>query len=182
MVAYVIVPGLGGSGEQHWQTLWEKRWGAVAERVVPRSWDEPDLDDWVEAVDRVVTDLSGSDDDLVVIAHSLGCWSATEWAGRVGHPAVAGMLLVAPPDPRGAGFPRAVASTFVGLEARPFARRSLVIASSDDPYCPIEVAERFASGWGSGFRNAGARGHLNAASGLGEWEWGKAVLDELVRG
>jgi predicted alpha/beta hydrolase family esterase len=57
-----------------------------------------------------------------------------------------------------------------------------LVASSDDPYCPIEVAERLASRWGSGFRNAGQFGHLNAASGLGEWERGTAVLAEVVRG
>lgn len=182
MVAYVIVPGIGGSSDQHWQTLWERHAEATVERMAPRSWDEPDLDDWVGAVDRAVAEVARSGDEIVVIAHSLGCWAATEWAGRAERPAVAGLLLVAPPDPAGAAFPRAAASTFVGVEARPLACRSIVVASSDDPYCPIEVAQRLAAQWGSGFRNAGGFGHLNAASGLGEWEWGKAVLAEVVRG
>ncbi|KTS60374.1 alpha/beta hydrolase [Microbacterium testaceum] len=193
MVAYVIVPGIGGSGEEHWQTLWERRWGHDAARVVPRSWDEPDLDDWVDAVDRCVTDLARQSDEVVVVAHSLGCWAAVEWDARVDREGwlarderarrapVAGMLLVAPPDPAGDAFPRAAAPSFSGLAVRPLTCRSTVVASSDDPYCAVEVARGFASGWGSAFRNAGHLGHLNAASGLGEWDWGRVVLDDLVR-
>lgn len=182
MVAYVIVPGIGGSGEQHWQSLWEGRWGGAAVRMAPRSWEEPELDDWVDAVDRAVTDLAGSADEVIVVAHSLGCWAASEWQARAARPTVAGMLLVAPPDPSGDAFPRAAAPSFVGVEPRPLECRSIVVASSDDPYCPIERAERFASGWGSDFRDAGTFGHLNAASGLGAWQWGKAVLTDLARG
>lgn len=193
MVAYVIVPGIGGSGEQHWQTHWERRWGRDARRVEPRSWDEPDLDDWVDAVDRCVTDLARQTDQVIVVAHSLGCWAAVEWdaradrEGRLTRDArarrapVAAMLLVAPPDPAGDAFPRAAAASFSGLAVRPLTCRSTVVASSDDPYCAVEVARGFASGWGSTFRNAGYLGHLNAASGLGEWDGGKAVLNELVR-
>ncbi|WP_136585770.1 RBBP9/YdeN family alpha/beta hydrolase [Microbacterium hydrothermale] len=181
MVALVIVPGIGGSGEQHWQTWWERRGDAEAVRMAPRSWDEPELEDWVDAVDRAVTRLAASDDEVILVAHSLGCWAAAEWEARPARAAVAGMLLVAPPDPAGEAFPRAAASSFVGVEVRPLSCRSVVVASSDDPYCPIEVAERFASGWGSAFRDAGGFGHLNTASGLGEWEWGKAVLADLVR-
>jgi len=181
MVAYVVVPGIGGSGAQHWQTLWEERWGEAAVRVSPRSWDEPDLDDWVEAIDRAVIERAASSEGVVVVAHSLGCWAAAEWDARVERTTVAGMLLVAPPDPAGERFPRAAAPSFVGVEARPLRCPSTVIAGSDDPYCSIEVAERFASEWGSIFRTAGEFGHLNAASGLGEWEWGRAVLADLVR-
>ncbi|BAJ76586.1 predicted esterase of the alpha/beta hydrolase fold [Microbacterium testaceum StLB037] len=181
MVAYVIVPGIGGSGEQHWQTRWERRWRDAAVRVAPRSWDEPELEDWVDAVDRAVTDRAGSGDEVILVAHSLGCWAAAGWEARPAHAEVAGMLLVAPPDPDGDVFPRAAASSFVGVEVRPLSCRSVVVASSDDPYCPIEVAERFASGWGSAFRDAGGLGHLNTASGLDEWEWGRTVLAELVR-
>ncbi|MDQ1077102.1 putative alpha/beta hydrolase family esterase [Microbacterium testaceum] len=193
MVAYVIVPGIGGSGEQHWQTHWERRWGRDARRVEPRSWDEPDLDDWVDAVDRCVTDLARQTDRVIVVAHSLGCWAATEWDARTGdqrqperveqveRAPVTGMLLVAPPDPTGDAFPRAAAPSFVGLAVRPLACPTTVVASSDDPYCSVEVAQGLASGWGSTLRNAGALGHLNAASGLGEWAWGRAVLGDLVR-
>ncbi|MET7666231.1 alpha/beta hydrolase [Streptomyces sp. NPDC005356] len=42
MVAYVLIPGIDGSDEQHWQSLWEKRWGASAVRIAPTSWRQPE--------------------------------------------------------------------------------------------------------------------------------------------
>ena len=42
----VIIPGIGGSGPTHWQTLWESD-GST--RIAPSSWDEPDLADWLAA-------------------------------------------------------------------------------------------------------------------------------------
>ena len=43
-MAFVIVPGIGGSGEAHWQSLWEQSWGDEAIRIEPPSWNEPVLD------------------------------------------------------------------------------------------------------------------------------------------
>jgi predicted alpha/beta hydrolase family esterase len=36
-----------------------------------------------------------------------------------------------------------------------------------------------AQAWGSGFVDAGARGHLNGDSGLADWPEGRALLDAL---
>ena len=41
----ITLPGLGGSGDTHWQTLWE-RTDARFTRFQPASWDQPDLHDW----------------------------------------------------------------------------------------------------------------------------------------
>ncbi len=57
VLAYVIIPGIGGSGGAHWQTLWEDEWGSDAVRIAPASWSEPDLADWVQAIERA----AGSD-------------------------------------------------------------------------------------------------------------------------
>jgi hypothetical protein len=37
-----------------------------------------------------------------------------------------------------------------------------------------------ASFWGSHFVDAGAQGHLNAASGIGWWEEGRQLLDRVI--
>jgi uncharacterized protein len=63
-------------------------------------------------------------------------------------------------------------------ERLPFA--STVVASSDDPMCRPERARDLAQAWGSRFIDAGARGHLNADAGLGEWPEGRALLDALA--
>lgn len=56
---------------------------------------------------------------------------------------------------------------------------SIVVASSDDPYVTLERAEEFARAWGSEFVNIGPGGHLNSASGLGDWPVGFALLERL---
>jgi predicted alpha/beta hydrolase family esterase len=55
-----------------------------------------------------------------------------------------------------------------------------VIASDDDPYVSIDRARGFAAAWGATFVAAGAVGHINAASGLGDWPAGRRALDALV--
>ncbi len=45
VIGYVMVPGIGGSDDAHWQTLWERRWGdEIAVRIEPSSWSQPDLE------------------------------------------------------------------------------------------------------------------------------------------
>jgi uncharacterized protein len=57
---------------------------------------------------------------------------------------------------------------------------TIVVASSDDPYSPIERQYDMAKDWGAQFVDAGAAGHLNAASGIGEWHEGQSLLDRLI--
>ena len=45
-LSIVIIPGLGGSGPQHWQTLWCGRLAGCV-RVVQRDWDRPDRELWL---------------------------------------------------------------------------------------------------------------------------------------
>lgn len=59
-------------------------------------------------------------------------------------------------------------------ERLPFA--SLLIASSNDPYCSLARAKSLATLWGSAFRNLGDAGHINAATGFGEWPEGETLL------
>ena len=57
---------------------------------------------------------------------------------------------------------------------------SIVIASRDDPYVDFRRARALANSWGSRFADAGAVGHINTASNLGDWPFGKALLDGLA--
>jgi len=59
---------------------------------------------------------------------------------------------------------------------------SLIIASTNDPYGTLEVTQRQARDWRSGLIVAGAFGHINAASGLGDWPQGRALLDAFRAG
>lgn len=169
----ITVPGIGGSGETHWQSRWETADRRIR-RFSPSSWDQPDLEDWIEALDRAVGQAEA---EPLLVAHSLSCLLVAHWARRARHRA-SGALLVAPPDPRAAAYPpEAAGFAETPLGALPFP--SLVVASSDDPYGSLDYARARADEWGSQFTNIGARGHINGASGLGDWPEGRAALVAL---
>ena len=96
VTAYVIIPGIDGSDDKHWQTLWEREWGASAVRISPASWSAPDLDDWVGAVQDAYDAASRQDGRVVLVAHSLGCWAASTWLISDPSRQVGGAFLVAP--------------------------------------------------------------------------------------
>lgn len=175
---FVIVPGINGSGEDHWQSIWQGEWGPAASRIAPSSWDEPDVDDWCEALDRAVAGAGSA--DVVLVAHSLGCITATEWAART-RPAVRGVFLVAPPDTAEPGFP-AEASTFTTLTPVPLEVPGLLVTSENDPYCTTDAADRLAKAWRVDHVSAGSAGHINSAGGLGRWEFGRALFTAFAAG
>ena len=64
----LILPGIGNSGPQHWQTRWVLRhpdW----QRVNLGNWDSPVCDDWVRALDEAV---QACPSPPVLVAHNLG--------------------------------------------------------------------------------------------------------------
>jgi predicted alpha/beta hydrolase family esterase len=175
---YLMVPGIDGSDSQHWQSIWEADWRGYATRIAPTSWREPELVDWVDAIDAAMPPADTG--DVIIVAHSLGCVAATQWAIRGRH-AARGLFLAAPPDTTGLAFPAAAAS-FTGLEYAPLHMPALVVCSEDDPYCSTQAAHRLAQSWHAGLVSAGHGGHLNSASGLSSWPFGRALLDAFEAG
>ncbi|QIO36376.1 RBBP9/YdeN family alpha/beta hydrolase [Bradyrhizobium sp. 1(2017)] len=172
----ITLPGLGGSGDTHWQTIWERD-DARFVRFQPASWDQPDLDDWEQSLERAVRSCATPP---VLVAHSLACLLVAHWAARFPS-SIAGAFLVAVPDPDGANFPmEAAAFKTVPDRALPFP--SLVIASTDDPYGDIRATRQRASAWRSGLIVLGALGHINASSRLGDWPQGRALLQAFGAG
>ncbi|GIZ54089.1 RBBP9/YdeN family alpha/beta hydrolase [Noviherbaspirillum aridicola] len=171
----LILPGLYNSGEGHWQTLWE-RMLPNAKRVQQKSWDTPDRRDWVETLDAVLDDAT---EPVVIAAHSLGCaltawWSATGNVAKNGHK-IRGALLVAPPDVEREDFP-AFVTGFSPMPRSPLPFPAFVAASSNDPWCAVDKARGWARDWGAQWHDVGARGHINAESGLGDWEQARGWL------
>ncbi|MCC2640382.1 MAG: uncharacterized protein K0S45_795 [Nitrospira sp.] len=171
----LIVPGIGNSGPQHWQTLWEQRhpdW----RRVPQRDWDRPICQEWLGALQAEVTEVPAP---VVLVAHSIGCLLVAHWAHRSSVP-VRAAFLVAIPDPDGPLFP-AAAQGFQPVPLGKFGFPSLVVASSDDPFGSVTYARRCARGWGSGFVEIPSAGHINADSGLGDWPAGLALFEGLLK-
>jgi uncharacterized protein len=178
-VQYVIVPGINGSGQEHWQTLWQDAWGPSATRISPSSWDKPDLDDWCLALDQATHGCRTS--QVVLVAHSLGCLAVASWLGRR-RPGVRGAFLVAPPDAGGPDFPVDAAASFTTPVTTPVQVPGLVVSSDDDPYCTPQAASRLAAGWAVGHVSIGQAGHINGGSGLGAWGSGQALLSAFTAG
>ncbi|WP_431677026.1 RBBP9/YdeN family alpha/beta hydrolase [Kitasatospora sp. KL5] len=173
--AHLVLPGYQNSGPEHWQSRWEAADPGFV-RVQQADWDKPQLADWVAELDRAVV---AAGRPVVLVAHSLGCITVAHWAaGRTDTAGVLGALLVAPADVDTAEVPELYGFRPVPLQPLPFA--STVVASSDDPWCTIERAAAFAAAWGSQFVGAGALGHINSDSGLGDWPEGRTLLTDLV--
>lgn len=174
----LTVPGLNGSGPSHWQTLWEQSRPDTA-RVELGLWSRPLRNAWVTKLDQAIRQAQAP---VVLAAHSLGCLAVAWWAQLSGQPygwPVAGALLVAPADVDRPGAPPELQG-FAPTPRFSLPFPSLVVASTDDPWVSIERAHSMAVDWGSHFVDAGAQGHLNAASGIGWWEEGQELLDRVI--
>ncbi len=174
MTNYFIVPGLGNSGEQHWQSFFEST-GDNFKRIQQQEWDAPDRADWVATVDKAI---SGYDPATVVlVGHSLGCLTIAHWAVQYGKK-IKGALLVAPSDFEAPQytFP---ATGFAPVPKEKINFPTIIVASTNDQWISLGRAQFFADNWGSEFINVGEAGHINTASGHYQWHEGLAILKTL---
>ncbi|KAF0811798.1 hypothetical protein IGB42_03608 [Andreprevotia sp. IGB-42] len=169
----LIIPGIGGSGAGHWQSRWQA-FHPSCSRVEQADWDHPLLAAWLARLDAAIV---ASGPDTLLAAHSLGCLLVAHWAASTPRP-IRGALLVAVPDPAGPAFP-AEAASFGPTPANRLPFPATLVASTDDPYGSLDHASATATNWGANFVNAGAHGHLNAASGLGDWPAGWQLLQQF---
>ena len=174
MTTVLLVPGLGNSGPQHWQSFWERAYHYP--RVQQADWEQPTGPEWVQTLADTIAQAQGQ---VVLVAHSLGCSTVARWARQFPAGAVAGALLVAPADVDRPDFPPAVTGFApMPLQRLPFP--SIVVASSNDQYVTLPRATAFAAAWGSRLVNVGAQGHLNADADLGAWAAGHELLAQLL--
>lgn len=181
----VLVPGLRGSVEDHWQT----RLAATlpqARMVPPLGRDEPSLVARTALLDRIVHDVDGP---VVLVAHSAGVLATVHWAATYpGTAAVVGALLATPPalaaelPPEYPSIDRLRAHGWLPIPRSPLPFPSIVAASADDALGnPVRVRSLAAS-WGSRWHDLGAVGHLNPASGFGEWPEAVELIGHLQTG
>jgi predicted alpha/beta hydrolase family esterase len=174
--ALVLVPGLGNSGHDHWQSHWQRAY-PQASRVEQSDWNHPRLREWMENLDATVR---AAEEPVVIAAHSLGCALLAHWAETHDTSRVAGALLVAPADVDSPRHTPPETRAFAPMPTRKLPFPARVVASENDPFVDFEHARALAEAWGADFVNAGKEGHLNAASGLGAWPKGQAELCALL--
>lgn len=165
----VIVPGLGGSDYDHWQS-WLQRQLMCCSRVQQRDWDHPLLSEWVK---NFVATLSALDTPVQVVAHSFGC--LTTVAAIDQHPELSKkikkIILVAPANPErfgDQGFARNSTNDYSAyFHQIKLKIPTVVMISENDPWLNFEDAKRLAKSWNIRPTNLGKVGHINVASGFG---------------
>jgi len=168
----LIIPGLGGSGPDHWQSRWEAKL-STARRVVQADWDRPELTAWRG---RIVEEVERAERPVIIVAHSLGVLAAAHAApffgAGVNGGKVTGGFLVAPPSAAGLSEIDALDPAFFALGEDPLPFPAVLIASRDDPYAPFSGSEALAKVLGAELADAGFSGHINSESGHGPWPEG----------
>ena len=173
----IMLPGIYDSGPNHWQTRWQQVDPQIT-RFEPGDWDQPRLDDWLPALSRAVS--ATAPDSPVLIAHSLACLLVPIWAATAALP-VAGAVLVAPIDPDQPAYPDEAAE-FRDFPRRPLPFPTLVVSSLDDHYATTDWSSHFAQDLGARVVVAGALGHINADSGLADWQQGRDLVTAFCAG
>ncbi|MES2955678.1 MAG: alpha/beta hydrolase, partial [Pseudomonadota bacterium] len=158
-------------GPGHWQSLWAGRLDNAV-RVKQDDWITPSRKAWVATLAQTILLQR---EPVVIVAHSLGC-IATAHLPAEASAAIHGALLVAPADPER----RSILCDFAPVPYQKLPYRSVLVASSNDPYCPVRLAGAYARAWGSEFVRIQDGGHINIESGHGEWPLGVALLQSLA--
>jgi uncharacterized protein len=169
MTTALVVPGLNGSGPDHWQT-WFERQIPDCVRVLQDDWGAPDLPRWSARLRRALSRVPGR---AFIVAHSFGCLAAVQTAFDYDE-RVAGLMLVAPADPDRFGVARVV-------PARPLGVPVVVVASTNDPWMAFRRAAEWAEDWNAEIINLGAAGHINVEAGFGPWPNGLRIYRQLYR-
>lgn len=179
MIHTVIVPGVGGSDSNHWQS-WLQRELMSCSRVQQHDWNHPVLQEWIE---NFVHHVKKIDAPIQIVAHSFGC--LTSIAALAQHPEfttkIKKLILVAPANPARFGVhgfarnsPNDYATYFHQLK---IAVPTEMIISENDPWLNFDDALTLAQAWRIKPRNLGQVGHINVASGFGPFP---EIYDHLI--
>ena len=180
-VTVLIVPGLRDHMAEHWQTLLAAALPRVR-TVKPMGREDLDCARKVAAIEREANAIKGP---LLLVAHSGGVIMVAHWAKQTQRP-VHGALLATPPDferAMPAGYPtidKLQAGGWMPVPRNRLPFRSIVAASRNDPLGQFDRVAELAKDWGSKLIDLGEVGHLNPASGYGEWPSADPLIAELT--
>lgn len=171
----LIIPGLAGSPEGHWQAIWAQD-RPESRFVEQKNFDRPDHALWKAELERALIDSEGA----YLVAHSLGCILVASMADSPLRDRIRGALLVAPCDLDQTENLHPGLIRFGGMPEGALPFPTVMIGSRNDPYMSEDRARIFAGRWGSRFVDMGNVGHINRASGFGRFARGYQIFDDLV--
>ena len=169
MIHTVIVPGVGGSEHDHWQS-WLQRQLKSCSRVQQQDWNKPVLHEWIE---QFVKTVQAIQEPIQIVAHSFGC--LTTVAALAQHPElnqkIKNLVLVAPANPArfgDAGFARDSQNNYQQyFHQLKLQVPTQMIISENDPWLNFQDALQLAKAWKIRPKNLGQVEHINVASGFG---------------
>ncbi len=171
MTKTLIIPGLDGSPEPHWQHWWcaTDPKALMVElsnpaRPLPALWE-------TELASMIL-----HHPDCILVGHSLGAVLFARLLATWPHLRVRGALLVAPAETRG----QDRIGHFGAIPEQRMDIPTTVVASRNDPWMHFDRATQLARAWGSSLVDLGDAGHINVASGFGPWPRGKSLRDGLL--
>jgi uncharacterized protein len=157
-IRLLIVPGLHGSGPDHWQS-WMQAQEPDAVRIRVEDWGHADPNRWADAIDDALREHRA--DAWIAVAHSFGCLALAHHAARGGR-GIQGALLAAPAAPEHFSLDEGQLS-----QSLPFP--STLVISANDPWMQHADAMYFGRRWGSEVIDLGDAGHINPSAGYGPW-------------
>ena len=148
----LILHGLEGNEDEHWQTWLARRLPDAAYPDLPKPF-EPRLEEWLAVLERERAET--------VVCHSLACLLWLHHVDRGGWEADR-VLMVAPPCVEVPGA--------AGFQPPPLPRvaNALMVHSDDDPWCPRGAPATFAELALPAELLPGA-GHVTVERGYGPW-------------
>ncbi|WP_086650777.1 RBBP9/YdeN family alpha/beta hydrolase [Acetobacter cibinongensis] len=183
----VIVPGLFGSGEDHWQSIWASLFqahGVSVRRVEQDDWENPTPAAWHE---RLHQTLAASRKPVLLIAHSLGAILSARHASNAtsrnmyGTSSVVGALLVAPADAANHTGPDAARiEGFMPPPSQKLPFPATLVFSQNDPWLEVNRAHQLAKNWGASLLDAGYAGHIGQDANVEHWPLGLNALHALA--
>ncbi len=171
----LVIPGLGGSGPDHWQSRWVAKL-STARQVDQDDWHNPRLENWTK---KIISAVEAAERPVLLVAHSLGVTAVVHAAPQLPEGVVRGAFLVAPPAD--SVLLEAAGPGFRPLPRAPLPFPSLLVASRNDHYAPYEESEEISYAWGSRLLDAGEAGHINVDSGHGPWPEGLMSLAGFIK-
>jgi predicted alpha/beta hydrolase family esterase len=174
-VKIFTIPGLYGSGKQHWQTRWEDLYGYT--RINQNEWNDPLYDQWHENLFKVLR-TNGSE-SVVLIAHSLGCHLVAK-----SYPIIKkwtrGIFFVAPPNLDSEAL-RKDLSSFKSAKSEGFECVAWLIYSEDDPFASVPYSKSMGDTLRMKTFTVGKRGHINSDSNIGNWDEGSLLFNQMLK-
>jgi predicted alpha/beta hydrolase family esterase len=166
---FLILHGLDGSGEGHWQPWLAERLTAAGEDVAFPDLPDPS-DPEPAAWEAAIQSELASDHEAVVICHSLACLAWLRIAAAADGLRAARVLLVAPPCRDDvAPVARFLDHGASAVDLGQAAQSTLLICSDQDPYCPAGAIAVYGEPLEIESRLMRGAGHINPESGYGPW-------------